>query len=79
MNLIDIMMPNMNGYELLETLRSNVKTRMIPIILLSAKASETSKIQGSLNTIKLSVIIFRFLIFFQYIYFQVLIKEQMII
>ncbi|KAF0428235.1 protein-histidine kinase [Gigaspora margarita] len=44
--LSDIMMPNMNGYELLDVLRSNVKTQLIPVILLSAKASEDSKIQG---------------------------------
>ncbi|RIB25337.1 CheY-like superfamily, partial [Gigaspora rosea] len=42
----DIMMPNMDGYELLNVLRSDVKTQLIPVILLSAKASETSKIQG---------------------------------
>ncbi|RIB29044.1 histidine kinase-like ATPase [Gigaspora rosea] len=40
------MMPNMNGYELLEVLRSNVKTQIIPIILLSAKVGEESKIKG---------------------------------
>ncbi|RIB18109.1 hypothetical protein C2G38_2245974 [Gigaspora rosea] len=44
--LSDIMMPNMDGYELLNVLRSDVKTQLIPVILLSAKASETSKIQG---------------------------------
>ncbi|RIB14651.1 CheY-like superfamily [Gigaspora rosea] len=44
--LSDIMMPNMDGYELLEALRSNEKTRSIPIILLSAKASENSIIRG---------------------------------
>ena len=49
MNLIDIMMPNMDGYELLEALRSNEKTRLIPIILLSAKASENSIIRGNLK------------------------------
>ncbi|RIB04393.1 histidine kinase-like ATPase [Gigaspora rosea] len=42
----DIMMPNMDGYELLNVLRSDVKTQLIPVILLSAKASEASKIQG---------------------------------
>ncbi|KAF0459912.1 protein-histidine kinase [Gigaspora margarita] len=36
----------MDGYELLETLRSNEKTRTIPIILLSAKASEDSIVRG---------------------------------
>ncbi|KAF0536678.1 protein-histidine kinase [Gigaspora margarita] len=44
--LSDIMMPNMNGYELLNALRSNAKTRMIPVILLSAKAAEDSMIEG---------------------------------
>ncbi|RIB01882.1 histidine kinase-like ATPase [Gigaspora rosea] len=44
--LSDIMMPNMDGYKLLNVLRSDVKTQLIPVILLSAKASETSKIQG---------------------------------
>ncbi|RIB04500.1 hypothetical protein C2G38_675830 [Gigaspora rosea] len=44
--LSDVMMPNMNGYELLNRLRSDVKTQLIPIILLSANASETSKIEG---------------------------------
>ncbi|RIB30713.1 hypothetical protein C2G38_1422445 [Gigaspora rosea] len=44
--LSDIMMPNMNGYELLNVLRSNAKTREIPVILLSAKAGEDSIIEG---------------------------------
>ncbi|RIB19429.1 histidine kinase-like ATPase [Gigaspora rosea] len=44
--LSDIMMPNMDGYGLLNMLRFDVKTQLIPVILLSAKASETSKIQG---------------------------------
>nr|CAG8454895.1 11465_t:CDS:10 [Entrophospora candida] len=44
--LSDIMMPNMNGYELLQTLRSNITTQSIPIILLSAKAGEDASIEG---------------------------------
>ncbi|RIB26180.1 hypothetical protein C2G38_2240915 [Gigaspora rosea] len=44
--ILNIMMPNMNGYELLDVLRSNEKTRSIPIILLSAKADEDSKVRG---------------------------------
>ncbi|RIB11042.1 hypothetical protein C2G38_2204448 [Gigaspora rosea] len=44
--LSDIMMPNMNGYELLDILRSNIKTQLIPVILLSAKASENSNVKG---------------------------------
>ncbi|RIB22124.1 histidine kinase-like ATPase [Gigaspora rosea] len=44
--LSDIMMPNMNGYELLETIRSNIKTQLIPIILLTAKVGEEYSIKG---------------------------------
>ncbi|RIB29812.1 hypothetical protein C2G38_2154285 [Gigaspora rosea] len=44
--LSDIMMPNMNGYKLLDTIRSNIKTQLIPIILLTAKAGEESSIKG---------------------------------
>ncbi|RIB06885.1 hypothetical protein C2G38_478040 [Gigaspora rosea] len=44
--LSDVTMPNMNGYELLDVLRSNVNTQLIPIILLSAKAGEDSKVKG---------------------------------
>ncbi|RIB30871.1 hypothetical protein C2G38_2237969 [Gigaspora rosea] len=44
--ILNVSMPNMDGYELLNVLRSNIKTQLIPVILLSAKASETSKIQG---------------------------------
>ncbi|RIB09029.1 histidine kinase-like ATPase, partial [Gigaspora rosea] len=44
--LSDIMMPNMNGYKLLDTVRSNIKTQLIPIILLTAKAGEETSIKG---------------------------------
>ncbi|KAF0507773.1 protein-histidine kinase [Gigaspora margarita] len=44
--LSDIMMPNMNGYELLYELRTSAKTRLIPIILLSAKTGEDSQVEG---------------------------------
>ncbi|RIB22804.1 histidine kinase-like ATPase [Gigaspora rosea] len=44
--LSDVMMPNMDGYELLDALRTNVKTQLIPVILLSAKVGEDSKIKG---------------------------------
>jgi two-component system NtrC family sensor kinase len=44
--LSDVMMPEMNGVELLKALRSKPETRMIPIILLSARAGEESVLSG---------------------------------
>jgi signal transduction histidine kinase/DNA-binding response OmpR family regulator len=42
----DVMMPNKSGYELTEILKENKITSHIPIILLTAKADQTSKIEG---------------------------------
>ncbi|CAG8524356.1 3017_t:CDS:10, partial [Acaulospora colombiana] len=44
--LSDVMMPNMNGLELLKTLRSNPVTQLIPMIFLSAKADEDASVEG---------------------------------
>jgi len=42
----DIMMPGTDGIEVSKTLKNNIKTSHIPIILLSAKADDESKIEG---------------------------------
>ncbi|WP_445248953.1 ATP-binding protein [Microcoleus sp. OTE_8_concoct_300] len=44
--LTDVMMPGMDGFELLRSLRSNPGTQDIPIILLSARAGEEARIEG---------------------------------
>lgn len=43
---IDVAMPNMNGYELLQRLRNDTTTMMTPFILLSARAGEEANVEG---------------------------------
>jgi len=44
--LTDVMMPEMDGFELLAALRQNPATRYIPVIMLSARAGEEARIDG---------------------------------
>lgn len=44
--IVDIMMPGMDGLELLRAMRADSRTRHIPMILLSARAGEESKVEG---------------------------------
>jgi PAS domain S-box-containing protein len=44
--LSDVMMPGLDGFELLEALRADPRTREIPIILLSARAGEEAIVEG---------------------------------
>jgi DNA-binding NarL/FixJ family response regulator len=42
----DIRMPGMDGYQLVRNLRSNPRTRLVPIIFLTAKDETADRIQG---------------------------------
>jgi signal transduction histidine kinase/DNA-binding response OmpR family regulator len=44
--LTDVMMPGLDGFELLRALRGDPATREIPVILLSARAGEESRVEG---------------------------------
>ena len=44
--LSDVMMPVLDGFELLRRIRANAKTREIPVVLLSARAGEEARIEG---------------------------------
>ncbi|MDZ7967369.1 MAG: ATP-binding protein [Nostoc sp. DedSLP03] len=46
--LSDVMMPLLDGFELLKALRGDTQTKEVPIILLSARAGEESVIEGLL-------------------------------
>lgn len=44
--LLDIMLPDLDGLEILTKLKDNPKTKHIPIILLTAKGAECDKVKG---------------------------------
>jgi PAS domain S-box-containing protein len=44
--LSDVMMPKMDGFELLAALRQNAQLREVPVLLLSARAGEEAKVEG---------------------------------
>lgn len=44
--LTDVMMPKLNGFELLKELRANPRTSELPVIMLSARAGEESRVEG---------------------------------
>ena len=44
--ILDIMMPEVDGWQVLESLKDNEVTSEIPVVLLTAKADEASQLKG---------------------------------
>jgi PAS domain S-box-containing protein len=44
--LTDVMMPRLDGFELLQELRGDPELRSVPVIVLSARAGEEAKVEG---------------------------------
>ena len=44
--VLDVMMPRLSGYELLEILRKDPRTRHLPVLMLSARGSTKERIHG---------------------------------
>jgi signal transduction histidine kinase len=42
----DVMMPELDGFELLRALREDERTRSVPVILVSARAGEEARVEG---------------------------------
>jgi len=44
--LLDVMMPGMNGYDVCKTLKSNKKTRHLPVVMVTALDQQSEKVRG---------------------------------
>lgn len=44
--ILDLMLPELNGLEICKILKQNEKTRLLPIIMLTAKGTESDKVVG---------------------------------
>jgi len=44
--VLDVMMPQMDGFEVMQRLQANPKTRNIPVIMLTAKAQDADVFRG---------------------------------
>ena len=44
--LMDVVMPNLNGFQATRTIARDVKTKHIPVILVTTKGQETDKVWG---------------------------------
>lgn len=45
--LLDIIMPGIDGFEVLKTLKSDTKTMSIPVVILSGETSQEAQVHGA--------------------------------
>lgn len=53
--LLDILMVDMDGFEVLEKLKENLKTALIPVIMVSAKCDDAIRAQALSKDVKLFI------------------------
>jgi len=53
--LLDILMPDMSGFQVLEKLRENSKTVLVPVIILSAKGDDATRTEALSKDIELFI------------------------
>lgn len=53
--LLDMLMPNMDGFQVLEKLKKNTNTALIPVIVLSAKGDDATRSQVSSKGVELFI------------------------
>lgn len=44
--LLDVLMPDMSGYEVLRKIRKNKATRQMPVVMLTTKSAEHDRVWG---------------------------------
>ena len=44
--ILDLMLPDMDGYEIVKKMRANSNTRKVPVIMVTARTTEIDKVKG---------------------------------
>lgn len=53
--LLDILMPDMDGFQVLEKLKENPGTALVPVIILSAKGDDTTRTEALSKDVELFI------------------------
>jgi len=75
--LLDVEMPDMNGYEVIKILKSNPETKNIPVIFLTARSESDDEIEGlSLGAVDYITKPFKPALFLKHIEIQLMLETQ---